>query len=179
MSAIERIREIFNQSVADGLRADSVAGASDQQIDAMAASQGVDTVPAAVREVLRILGTGHGLWMSGSSLGVTVGQSAKDHARATLSSTDDPLENSGGMLVLLEHGAYTYHVVDGADQQNDDPPVWLITEGEPVVKQWSSVSEWFSAIKPNIAHYRDRLEIMLELGDDLPPWAQYIEANSS
>ncbi|MFI9817837.1 hypothetical protein [Saccharothrix variisporea] len=54
MSALaprEQIRATFDRVLAEGLKAESVAGTSDEQIDAWAAAQGVDTVPAAVRIV--------------------------------------------------------------------------------------------------------------------------------
>ncbi|HEX6355738.1 hypothetical protein [Actinophytocola sp.] len=172
----QRIRAAFDETIADGLRADSVAGASDEEIDEMAASQGAAAVPAAVREVLRLVGRQHGLWLAGSTLGITLGDGAKSGALATISSLGDPLRDSTGSLVLVEHGAYTYHIIDGADLDSDNPAVWLVTEGEQVTRQWDSVTSWFEAISPDVERYRERLEIMRETGDDfLPAWVQYID----
>lgn len=96
---------------------------------------------------------------------------------ATLAAQGDSLQDSAGALVLVEHGGYTYHLIDGADLELDDPPVWLVTEGEEPEKQWRSVSFWFETITPDIERYRERLELLQESGDDfLPPWAQYINA---
>ncbi|XVV01535.1 hypothetical protein ACQPW3_29630 [Actinosynnema sp. CA-248983] len=61
----ERIRATFDRVVSEGLKAESVAGAFDEQIDAWAAAQGVTTVPAAVREALRIVGVTRGLRLAG------------------------------------------------------------------------------------------------------------------
>ncbi|MDT7798075.1 MAG: hypothetical protein QOI78_1508 [Actinomycetota bacterium] len=173
----ERIREIFAAAVSNGLRADSVRGSSDDEIDAWAAEQGARAVPAAVREVLRTIGHDHGLWLAGSSLGVgAVRREAKNHLLATLPTLGDPLEDPEGALVLVEHQSYTFHVVDGVDAALPDPPVWLVTEGEEAEKQWESVSFWFRTITPDIARYRERLEVMQELGRKrIPDWAQYIE----
>ncbi|MFJ7212370.1 hypothetical protein [Amycolatopsis sp. NPDC098790] len=173
----ERIREIVAAAVSDGLRADSVSGASDDEIDAWAAEQGARAVPPAVREVFRTIGREHGLWLVGSSLGVhAVRREAKNHLLATLPTLGDPLEDPEGALVLVEHQSYTFHVVDGVELELPDPPVWLISEGEPAEKQWASVSHWFRTITPDIARYRERLEVMQELGRKrIPDWAQYIE----
>ncbi|MEV6874708.1 hypothetical protein [Amycolatopsis sp. NPDC051128] len=175
--ATERIREIFAEAVSNGLRANSVSGASDDEIDTWAAEQGARAVPAAVREVLRTIGRDHGLWLAGSSLGVdAVQREAKNHLLATLPALGDPLEDPEGALVLVEHQSYTFHVVDGAEASLPDPPVWLVTEGEEAEKQWASVSFWFRTITPDIARYRERLEVMQELGRKrIPDWAQYIE----
>ncbi|MFF1613888.1 hypothetical protein ACFVYA_39500 [Amycolatopsis sp. NPDC058278] len=172
-----RVREIFAGAVSDGLRADSVRGASDAEIDGWAAEQGARAVPAAVREVLELIGQNHGLWLAGSSLGVgAVGRDAKNHLLATLTTMNDPLEDPEGALVLVEHQSYTFHVVDGAKIDLPDPPVWLVTEGEGAEEQWESVSSWFRAITPDVARYRERLEVMQEIGRRrIPDWAQYIE----
>jgi hypothetical protein len=176
--AAGRIHRFFDEAVEEGLRPESVSGASDAEIDDMATAQRARAVPAAAREVLRLIGTDHGLWLPGSSLGVrTVQGSAKDHAIATLAAEGDPLRDSAGALVLVEHGAYTYHLIDGADLDHDDPPVWLLTEGEAATQRWNSVTDWFEAITPDIERYRERLEIMRETGDDfVPAWAQHIDA---
>ncbi|MEV5719289.1 hypothetical protein AB0L41_35845 [Amycolatopsis mediterranei] len=163
--------------MSDGLRADSVRGASDAEIDDWAAEQGARAVPVAVREVLRLIGRDHGLWLAGSSLGVgAVRREAKNHLLATLTTMNDPLEDPEGALVLVEHQSYTFHVVDGGKIDLPDPPVWLVTEGEGAEEQWESVSFWFRAITPDVARYRERLEVLRELGRRrIPDWAQYIE----
>ena len=173
----ERIREIFAAAVSDGLRADSVSGASDDEIDAWAAEQGARAVPAAVRAVFRVIGRDHGLWLTGSSLGTqAVRREAKNHLLATLPGLGDPLGDPEGALVLVEHQSYTFHVVDGTELDQPDPPVWLVTEGETAEKQWESASFWFRTITPDVARYRERLELMQELGRRrIPDWAQYIE----
>ncbi|MBF6170057.1 hypothetical protein IU476_01110 [Nocardia blacklockiae] len=177
----ERVRAIFTSAVSDGLRPESVSGASDEDIDAWAGEQGARAVPAAVRAVLRLIGRNHGLWLPGSSLGVDqVSRQAKSHLLATLPTWGAPLDDPEGSLVLVEHQSYTFHVIDGPDLGLDDPPVHLLTEGEDPEKPWASVSFWFRAITPDIARYRERLEVMRELGRHrLPHWARYIEPAES
>jgi hypothetical protein len=176
-AAAEAIRAAFRRVISEGLKPEFMAGASDDQIDAMAAAQGVMHVPAAVREVLRLIGLRHGLWLAGSSIGVTVvGENAKRNAMATLRGLDEnPLADAEKMLVLVEHQAYSYHLVDGADLTNPDPPVWLITEGDEARKAWSSVTDWFDGTAPDADDYRAKLRMMRRFGhSSAPPWAQYI-----
>lgn len=173
----QQIRAAFDETIGEGLRADSVAGASDGEIDEMVTAQRAAAVPDAVREVLRLIGREHGLWLAGSSLGIGLRETAKNGALALLRSVGDPLGDSSGALVLVEHGAYTYHVIDGADLDSNDPAVWLVTEGEQATRQWASVTEWFEAICPDVERFRERLEMMRESDDSfLPAWARHIEA---
>ncbi|GGP50611.1 hypothetical protein [Saccharothrix coeruleofusca] len=176
-TAAGAIRATFERVLSEGLKPESVTGASDEQIDAMAAEQGAAGVPAAAREVLRLIGVNHGLWLAGSSLGVSaVGAKSKKNALATLAQLDDnPLGDAEGMLVLTEHQSYTYHVVDGTDVNQADPSVRGITEGEGVVKYWPSVTNWFENIEPGVKKYRSRLRLMRQIGDtSTPPWAEHI-----
>ncbi|MEU6562708.1 hypothetical protein [Nocardia nova] len=167
---------MFAAAVSDGLDPDSVSGASDSQIDAWGTGQGARAVPLAVREVLRVLGCDHGLWLVGSSLGVhAVHREAKNHFLATLSALGNPMDDPEGALVLVDHQSYTFHVIDGAETALPDPPVWLVTEGEVAEKRWETVSFWFQAVTPDVARYRERLEVMRELGHRrVPDWARYI-----
>jgi hypothetical protein len=176
-TAADAIRATFHRAISEGLKPGAMAGASDDQVDAMAAAQGAAHVPAAVREVLRLIGLVHGLWLAGSSLGATVvGRKAKQNALATLAGRDrNPLADAEGMLVLIEHQAYTYHVVDGADLDQPDPPVWVITEGEEARKYWPSVTNWFEGTEPSVKKYRSRLRLMRQIGiTSTPPWAEFI-----
>jgi hypothetical protein len=172
-----RVREIFAAAVADGLRADSVIGAGDDEIDAWAVEQGARAVPAAVREVLRLVGRDHGLWLAGSSLGVgAVRREAKRHFLATLAALGDPLGDAEGALVLVEHQSYAFHVVDGAGVHLGDPPVWLVAEDAAPEQQWATTSSWFRAVTPDVARYRERLDVMRQLGRRrIPDWARYID----
>jgi hypothetical protein len=148
------VREVFEAAVAAGFRRSAVTGATDAQINAMAAVQGVARVPGEVREVLRIMGVHHGLWLMGSSLGVHL---------------DRPGPVPG--LVLAEHQGYVYHFVAGSDLGQDDPPVWVRTDDEPAVRRWDSVSSWFADIAPDVRRYRERLAVMAEIGRRRPVWA--------
>lgn len=173
-----RVRAIFAVAADEGLKPESVHGAADEEIDAWAAEQGARAVPAAARAVLRLIGRDHGLWLPGSSLGIRqVRRQAKSHLLASLPAMGAPLTDAEGSLVLVEHQSYTFHVVDGRDLDSDDPPVRLLTEGENPETPWDSVSFWFRTITPDIARYRERLEMMRELGRQREPdWARYIEA---
>ncbi|MFD7655142.1 hypothetical protein ACFV4N_14300 [Actinosynnema sp. NPDC059797] len=175
-SAIERIRAVFDRAVRDGLRRDSVRGASDEEIDRMAAEQGVDRVPEAVREVLRLVGSRPGLWLAGTAFGVdAVTGERKRHAIAALGHFDHGPADPGGLLVLTAHQGYAYQVVDGADLDQDDPPVWNVVEGEEAARAWDSVSRWFASTAPDVAELRDVLEVMEEMGKTLPAWARDVE----
>lgn len=174
-AAVAGIRAVFDRVIAAGLAPESVAGAADEQIEAFAAAQGVGVLPAAVGEVLRLIGVRHGLWCAGSALGVdAVGGEAKRYAQATLAQGGGALRDASGLLVLVMHQAYEFHVIDGADLDNPDPPVWLITEGETAHPGWPSVTRWFDSISPDIDAYRSRLTVLLSLDHQLPPWAQHL-----
>ncbi|MEV6095104.1 hypothetical protein [Nocardia sp. NPDC051981] len=171
-----RIRIVFENVVADGLRRDSVQGATEAEIDGFAARQDIAQVPEAVREVLRLIGKRHGLWLAGTAFGVdAVTAETKRHALATLGGLDHALRDPAGMLVLSAHQAYTYQVIDGTDLDQDDPPVWEIVEGQVARPRWRSVTAWFAAMDPDIESRRDMLEVNAELGHDLPTWAADIE----
>jgi hypothetical protein len=173
--AAAAIRAAFDRVVADGLAPESVTGATDQQVEAYAAAQGVTAVPATVREVLRLIGVVHGLWRVGSSFGVdAVGRDAKRYAQAALAHDGGVIRDAGGLLVLAMHQGYAFHVIDGADLGSPDPPVWLISEGEPARPAWRSVSHWFDSISPDVSAYRTRLEVIAEVGGWMPPWAQHL-----
>lgn len=177
---MEAVRATFERVVSEGLRAESVAGASDEEIDAMAAAQGVDRVPAAVREVLRHIGAKNGLWLGGTALGVhRIGEKQKRNALATLTQLgENPFADAEGMLVLTEHQAYTYDVVDGADLDQPDPPVWVISEGEYAKVLWPGVTNWFEGNAPSVAEYRSRLRVLRGLGKTrLPAWAADIRVD--
>ncbi|GGU51067.1 SMI1/KNR4 family protein [Lentzea flava] len=177
---IERIDAIFDRVCAAGLRRGSVVGASDDEIDQMAAEQGVDRVPEAVREVLRIMGVQSGLWLAGTAFGVNaMTAERKRHVVATLNQLDHELADPRGLLALTAHQGYAYHVVDGADLDQDDPPVWDVVEGEGARKAWDSVSDWFAGTSPNVTDLRDMLEMMEEMGKQPPKWAEFVEPRQS
>lgn len=179
MSPRDEVIAIFEKAITDGLRRESVGGATDAEIDAMAAQQGVDEVPAAAREVLRHVGKNPSLWFAGSSFGVSaVDRSAKDGAIASLSMSTSKPAGSENMLVLVAHGGYSYHAIDGADLAEENPPVWLIDEGEAATQQWDSVTSWFRAMTPDIARYRTRARIFRNRGDGFAPaWANAIRTD--
>ena len=173
-----RIRATYDRVLAEGLRSDSISGASRDQIDAMAAAQRVASLPAALREVYGLIGARSGLWLAGSSFGTAMdGRTVKSHALASLGRLPNPFADAPGMYALVSHQASAFHVLDGADLDVDDPPVWLVAEEEAVIQAWDTVSAWFAATAPDVARYRERLEIMLELGDDPPRWAVHLRTS--
>ncbi|WP_439661370.1 hypothetical protein ACSHWB_07650 [Lentzea sp. HUAS TT2] len=172
----EHIHAVFDGVCANGLRRGSVLGASDGQIDQMAADQGAKRVPLAVREVLRLMGVQSGLWLAGAAFGVNaMTAERKRHAVATLNGLVHDLADPSGLLALTAHQGYAYHVIDGADLDQDDPPVWDVVEGEGARKAWDSVSAWFAGTAPNIADLRDVLEMMNDMGKQPPRWAEFVE----
>ncbi|RBO87905.1 hypothetical protein [Nocardia puris] len=144
--AAAAIRRSRDQVVARGWNPDSATGATDAQIDRWAAEQGVETVPAAVREVLRLIGEDPGIWFSGTSFGVRMVDAATK--RDALGCFDDaetvPLRAPADLLVIAEAGAYSYVVVDGGDLLRADPPLWLLHETGRAERRWESVTAWFA-----------------------------------
>ncbi|MFE9579256.1 hypothetical protein ACFYO1_22920 [Nocardia sp. NPDC006044] len=171
-----RVRAIFDGVVSAGLRRGSVVGASDGEIDRFAAEQGVVRVPAAVREVLRIIGGQPGLWFAGTHFGVhVVDAGTKRAATATVDNVPHDIRDIPGMLVLSAHQGYAYQMIDGAVLDQDDPPVWDVSEGEEARQAWSSVSAWFAASAPNIPELYEMLQLKREIGRPVPSWAADIE----
>ncbi len=168
------IRHIFDRTVAEGWKPESVTGASDAEIDAWAADQGASRVPEALREAMRLIGVRRGYWQPGTSLGVhSITAQTKRHALATLSQLSDPFVDSNGLLVIAEHQAYEYQVIDGGDLAVADPPVWCIVEQESAIKRWNTVTEWFESIRPSIVDYRARASLRLRRGKPLPAsWSE-------
>lgn len=166
----ESIRLIFEGVVAEGLRRDSVIGASDEEIDRFAVGQGVVSVPSALREVLRLVGVEPGLWFAGTDFGIDLRPDVKVFAEEALSTVEHCIRDPAGMLVLSSHQGYAYHVIDGADLGSDDPPVWDVIEHETGLNGWHSVSSWFEAVAPDIADLRAVMRSMARMGDE-PPWA--------
>src|SRR6266567_3388025 len=110
---------------------------------------------------LRLFGVRHGLWLRGSSFGIDeVSEKSKAYALGALSQLDIPLTDPRGMLVIVEHQSYSFHVIDGVDLNSSDPGVWAITEGELVEQAWPSVTSWFDSVSPKIGDYRSRLRLM-------------------
>ncbi|SNY81109.1 hypothetical protein SAMN04244553_2690 [Nocardia amikacinitolerans] len=174
--APERIRSIFESVIQNGLRRDSMVGATEDDIDRYAAEQGVSTIPAAVREILLWIGAVPGLWFIGTEFGTRSGIAAatKEHAVASLDGLQHDIRNPDGALVLTAHQAYAYHLIDGADLEADDPPVWEVVE-KVSTRRWNSTSAWLEDMEPIIENYREKLEIYEEGNRSRPFWADFIE----
>ncbi|MFI9405275.1 hypothetical protein [Nocardia sp. NPDC052316] len=153
------IRDLFDHAVSEGFRAETVEGASDVEINAMAAAQGVDMVPAAVREVLRILGRNAGSVLAGTVFGVR-GPDADDKQGALWSleeAAEHEIRDPAGLLVVSEAGGYSYVVIDGSDVGKPNPPLWEITESGVVTRRRESVTEWFSLLMDRVVQEKHRL----------------------
>ncbi|WP_433177217.1 hypothetical protein [Actinoallomurus sp. CA-150999] len=171
----ERIHELAEEVFAAGLRRDSVAGAGDAGIDRFAAAQAVERVPPSVREALRIFGARHGLWLQFMDFGVeVVDAEAKARALTVLRDDGHEIRDPAGILVIaVDEG--TFYVLDGADLNLDDPPVWTFDDDGKPHNKWGSVSGWLNDVKPDIPRSRITLKTFLRQGRPLPPWAQDIE----
>ncbi|MFF2555499.1 hypothetical protein ACFVUS_31145 [Nocardia sp. NPDC058058] len=175
--AAASVRAVIDRVIADGLRRESMVGASDSQIDRWAMAQQVSVVPAAVREVLRWIGVRGGRWLSGSLFGVeALGGESKRAALATQHQLGDSMGDSAGMLVLVDHQSYEFYAIDGADLFDPDPPVWMISEGEFAEQGWPSVTAWLKSIAPDVARDRERLTFQRLSGEWIDPaWSEYID----
>ncbi|MFF0489925.1 SMI1/KNR4 family protein [Nocardia sp. NPDC004068] len=176
-AAAATVRATVERVIAAGVKPGSMAGASDEQIEDWAARQGVTVIPAAVREVMRMIGIKRLGWFRGSAFGVKVIEdSDKRRAIALLSRLENTMTDSAGMLVLAEHQGYQYYVIDGADLGLPDPPVWFIDEDEIAEKISPSVTDWFDSIAPDVEQDRARLRLDRTLGSWISPgWAEYID----
>ncbi|PAZ15958.1 hypothetical protein CLM62_10815 [Streptomyces sp. SA15] len=148
-AAVRGIRDVFDQVVAGGFRAEKVEGASDEEIDAMAAAQGVRMVPAALREVLRILGKQGGAWLPGAGFGISMGAQDKEYALWCVEEAEERgiahgMRDPQGLLAVLDAAASSYVVVDGADLAEADPPMWVLVESGEVTRRHESVTAWFA-----------------------------------
>lgn len=149
--AVRRVREIFAAVVAEGFRAEVVQGASDEEIDHMAMTQGVAAVPASLREVLRLLGRKPTVWFSGSTFGVHVDAAVKQDALDCLDEADvQAMQDPRNLLAVVDAAGSAYVVVDGTDLESPDPPLWVLTEAGDVRKRWGSVTEWFAFVAEGV-----------------------------
>ncbi|MGV9409182.1 SMI1/KNR4 family protein [Nocardia sp. NPDC003693] len=162
--------------MAAGISPDSVRGATDAEIDRFAARQGVTRVPSAVREILRLVGNGPGFWFDGAAVDLHGGAGDAERARLAARIADhstggirDPL----GMLVLTTHQGYRFHIIDGADLDRDDPPVWEFVEDEGT-QRWATTSEWFKDLAPRAESLRRQLEWREQEGQSRPEWADFV-----
>ncbi len=162
-AAVARVRGVFEDVVAGGFRADMVKGASDEEIDAWAAAQGVRMVPAAVREILRIMGKQGGAWLPGTTFGVRmVDAEVREHAGWCVDEADERgiphgMRDPADMLVVTEGGSYVYLVVDGSDLDEPDPPMWVLYESGKVTRSSDSVTTWFAKVGEHVLEARHML----------------------
>lgn len=167
--AVISIRRTFHSVVAQGWRPDTVSGADDAEIEAWARAQGVTRIPSAVREVLSLIGKRHGIWLAGTYFGVEeVTPSSKQGAISCVRYTHDGLSDTPGMLVISDHQAYSYDIIDGSDLHSPDPPVWSILEGEGAIAYYDSTSSWFERIAPNLERYRSQIRMFRKIGKSPP-----------
>lgn len=181
IDAVSRVCEIFADVVAAGFRPETVEGASDDEIDHMAMAQGVRNVPAALREVLRLIGRKPGLWIAGSAFGVDeVDATVKQDALECLDEVDDhTMRDPQNLLAVLDAAGSSYLVVDGTDLELPDPPLWLLTEGGLVQKRCGSVTEWFAGVAEGVLESKARLVSRRERGKPDPAREAYFVWSTS
>lgn len=169
IAAATRVRDIFDDAVARGFRAESVRGASDEEIDTWAAAQGVQMVPAALREILRIMGKqGKGFpggWLSSSAFGVTsIDTTDTEFAVECVKDADESgiehgMRDPEGMLVVAGDGTgASYVVIDGSDLAEPDPPLWQLDESPEVRRGFESTTAWFASLGEDLMNRRRAFE---------------------
>ncbi|MFF0609156.1 hypothetical protein ACFYUD_10850 [Nocardia tengchongensis] len=98
------------------------------------------------------------------------------YCRRALGKLESPLGNASGILVLLEHQGYEFHVIDWRDLDLPDPPVWLVVEGKSAATHWPSVTDWFRFGAPNLMDYKFRLEFSRKRRRVVnPSWLRYFD----
>jgi hypothetical protein len=163
-AAAARVRGVFKEVVARGFRAEAVEGASDEQIDIWAAAQGVRVVPAAVREIMRIMGKSRIGWLASSIFGLTVDARDKEFAGWCVEEADERgiehgMQDPAGMLVIAGDGTSASHlVIDGSDLAEPDPPIWLLVETGEVTRSVESVTAWFANTGEELMQRRHELK---------------------
>lgn len=169
---VDRVQEIIDSVYDDGLSRDATSGADDQAIDNYASVQSVASIPIAVREIFRHIGSRHSLWFKSAKFGVhEVDSATKSQALATVRAVKNRMHAPESMLVLAANPGYDYFAIDGEDLALDDPPVWAIHESEYVRKNWGSTTGWLAENRPRIDQYRRVLERFEEQGRPAPAWA--------
>ncbi|HEX6340843.1 hypothetical protein [Umezawaea sp.] len=171
------IREVYDRTLAGGLRADASAGADPFAIVRTADAQGAKGIPAAVEAVWRLVGGGGagGLWWPGATTDVVdLDAEIKELALEALDTADGNLRDPKGLLVLLCREAVEFHVVEGSDLALPDPPVWRIVRDEPVERRWAAVTEWFAEAARGVLDHRDALRREIAEGG-AEPTARYFD----
>lgn len=153
------VRAIFDEAVRAGVRPDMLRGASQDEIERARVGQKVSQVPQAVREIWGLLGLEHGPFWAGDRTHIDVldGES-KQMAINCHAETGGGLVDPAGMLVLLQHSADDFHVIDGQDLLVPDPSVWLIRYGALPAKRWASTTEWFRTAVTDVLRMKARIE---------------------
>lgn len=164
IAAAARVRDIFADVVARGFRAEAVRGASDEEIDTWAAGQDARMVPAALREILRIMGNPRMKaprgWMASSVFGVaSIDARDKEFAGWCVEeAAEHGMRDPAGMLVVLGDGtSAAFVVIDGSDLAEPDPPVWQLTESGGVRRCADSTTAWFARCGEELMSHGRRL----------------------
>ena len=174
---IRRIHEIYDDVVRHGMRAERVLGASDAEIDEMAAKQGVPHVPTAVREIFRLIGKSRGPYLGGGGRLSTQALDAEEKEMVlefldeVPGSIEMTLTDPKDLLVIFTHAGYMASVVDGADLSEPNPPVWHLVEDGTLEKRWPTVTNWFSAASREVKSLADSL-VELRKGVE-PAWSEF------
>ncbi|MRH86170.1 hypothetical protein GFY24_01600 [Nocardia sp. SYP-A9097] len=149
-----KVREIFQAVVRAGVDLDRIAGAYDEDIDAMAAEQGVPAVPAAVRALFSLIGIEAGPYAVAGAIGPG-GVRPRDKRLALelvgeLPGQAEQLADPPHMLVMVMHENEVFSIIDGSQVAEPTPPVWLLHGDYKLERRWGSVTEWFSAITDEV-----------------------------
>ncbi|MGW4846830.1 SMI1/KNR4 family protein [Nocardia brasiliensis] len=83
------------------------------------------------------------------------------------------------MLVLLFHGGYQVCVIDGADLNEPNPPVWLLEEDGELSQLWSTVAEWFSGVCAGVKSLADALADMRAQNQPEVAWAHHFRGGGA
>ncbi|MGQ4615165.1 hypothetical protein [Nocardia sp. R7R-8] len=151
--AIAKIRDAFDRAVSSGLDPAEVCGATDSEIDQMALIQKASAVPAAAREMLRLIGKRYGKFQIVGDFDIdALDEEWKSMVLEFLEQTPkdkNPLSDPERMLVIMDSMGAHAAVVDGADLAKPDPPVWGIAEdGE--ITPYGSVTSFFAAMVDSV-----------------------------
>ncbi|MGQ4600444.1 hypothetical protein [Nocardia sp. R6R-6] len=146
VAALAEVHAVFDDLVEYGMDTSEIVGASDAVIDRMAAWQNVPAVPAAVREVLRLIGINPGRFQVAGDLNIAALSSGWKEIVLEfldeLPAGSDPISNRGHSLVIWDYQSSHAALIDGADLRDPDPKVWEISEGGDVTGH-DSVTAFF------------------------------------
>ncbi|MCM6777270.1 hypothetical protein NDR87_27665 [Nocardia sp. CDC159] len=153
------IRHLFEEVERNDMDLSRVVGASDEEIDRMAAAQNVPNVPVAFREVLRLIGKNEGPFFGAIDYFGVSGDyyEAKDLALEfyrELPPDQDVLVDADHMLVLTTYQGEACVVIDGASLGESNPQILTLLEGGEIIVRGRTVVDWFAEACERVAGCR-------------------------